>query len=216
MKSLSLVVMVLLCSVGRVRGDIGPLRDERFPAMCFENLTEYSDFDFYLLYAHGAGNPSWSPYLSRVRSGETFRKFEGKGRKGGAVLLAVPKGHQAPTIVRGRAWLEQIPPDCRRSTQLDGTYLGEAYLNVYRVRFDKDKLEVTLQTSEMQPSEGTREQNDDVSVSWLKRLPWIAASVAFCVAISWLGVWMARRLFAPKSDGAMFQRPRIDNKDNAG
>ena len=198
MKSLSLVVVVLLVPVGLVRGDIGPgPRDEKFPAMRFENLADYPDFDFYLTYAHGPGNPYGSPHLSRIRSGETFRQFEGSGRNGGAMLLAVPKGKPPPSVARDRDWFEKVPPGYLRSTLLEGTHLGEGYLVPYRVRIDKDKLEVTMQTPEIQPGEMT--------VSWLKRLPWIAVPVVLCVALAWLGVRMARRLFPPKGDASPSQ-----------
>lgn len=211
MKLLWLTILLLLVPVGVIRGDVGPpgfVRDERFPAIRFDNLADYPQFDFYLLYTLGPGNPYGSPHRTRVHSGETVRRFEGKGRKGNAMLLAVSHGQQPPPLVSGSDWFESAPPGCLRSASLEGTYLGEEYLVSYRVRIDKDKLEATMQTTEAQPVEMT--------VSWLKRLPCIAVPLAFCLALAWLGARMARRLFPAKSDGAMSQGPRMNNVDNAG
>jgi hypothetical protein len=185
------VVLALLVPFDVVRGDVAPRRiDEKFPAMRFDNLADYPDFDFYLLYYHGQGNPYVSPHLMRVQSGETFRDFEGKRRNGGAYLLAVPHGKPLPPMAGEMDRLGKKPTGYLRSAPLDGVYAGSGYLIPYRVQIEGNKLEVTMQLSEWQP--GAR------PVGMLKSLPCVLVLVAYCVVLGWFGARIARRLFPPK------------------
>jgi hypothetical protein len=155
--------------------------------MRFENLGDYPEFDFYLMYGYGSGNPAASPHLFPVRSGEPFRHPETNGRKGSAVLFAVPHGRQPPAVSREHDFFsEKMTPDCLRSSMLEGTSLGKVYLVPYRVRIDEGKLQVTMLSPEIQPVAMT--------LLWLELLLWIAVPVAFCVALGWLAVRIARRL----------------------
>jgi hypothetical protein len=184
---LALLVPAVVC------GDVGPafLQDASFPALRFDNLADYPQYDFYLLYAHGRGNPYTSPYITPVHSGEVLRQFEGRGRIGGARLAAVPRGQNALYLAtEERVLLGKAPPGCFLSAPLGGVHLGESYLVPYRLHIEDDKLEVTMQSAESQPAE--------TAFLWLKRLPCIAVPVAFCAALGWLGARMARRLFPPK------------------
>jgi hypothetical protein len=188
-----LIIVAFFVLAGRAYGDVGPafLSDEgNFPGRRFDNLADYPQFDFYVLYAHGRGNPFASPRLARVQSGQTLQ-LEGGGRIGGAQLLAVPHGERPPAVWDNSkdAW-SKAPPGCLQSTYLDGVHLGEGYLVPYHVRIEGDKLEVTAQPTEWQPIGWTK--------VWLKRLPCIAVPLAFCAALGWLGARLARRLFPPK------------------
>ena len=188
------LVLLALLVPSVVRGDVGPafLRDAYFPALRFDNLADYPQYDFYLLYAHGPGNPYASPYINPVHSGEVLRQFEGRGRIGGARLVAVPQGQNALFIATSERILNgKAPPGCLLSATLHGIHLGESYLVPYRVHIEDDKLEVSMQPAERQPAE--------TAFLWLKRLPCIAVPLAFCAALGWLGARMARRLFPPKS-----------------
>jgi hypothetical protein len=200
MKSLSLVGLFFLSAVGLIEGDVAPrflVPDEKFPAMRFENLTDYPQFDFYLMYAHGSGNPYATGYVSRVESGVAFRQFKGKGRIGGAKLLAVSKGASPPDVFEDRGWFHEPPSGCLCSEPLEGSHFGEGYLVSYRVKLDKEKLEVTMQTAEIQPFEAT--------IQWMKSLSCFAVPLAFVGAVAWIGLRMVRRLFARKADASASQ-----------
>lgn len=83
-----------------------------------ENLDEYPDFDFYLKYGIGRGNPSASARSTKIES-RVLTKLEGSGtRFTGAFLAAVPHGTPKPerstdsNAQRGRAgddWLGGAP-----------------------------------------------------------------------------------------------------------
>jgi hypothetical protein len=189
----AMVVLALLVSAGMVRGDVGPSflkPDESFPAMRFDNLADYPDFDFYLLYFHGPGNPFASPHVTRVQSGEAIHHFEGSGRNGGAYLLAVPRGKPLPPMDRETETLDKKPTGYLRSARLDGTFAGSGYLIPYRIKIAEDNLEVAMQPSEWQPGAW--------SLSWLKALPCVLVPIVFCVVLGWLGARVARRLFPAK------------------
>lgn len=188
----AIVVLAFLAPLGVVRGDAGlPIFvNEDFPAMRFDNLADYPDFDFYLKYAHGPGNPAASPHITPVQSGEPLRSFEGKGRIGGAWLLAVPRGQRPPTVRSDLDWLTETPAGCLQSVSLEGIHLGAGYLVPYRVHIQDGELEATMQSAEWLP------------LGWVvSRLPWLLCllvPIAFCVVLGWLGARIARRLFPRK------------------
>jgi hypothetical protein len=199
-----LAILAPILPVGRVRGDVGPsfLKNEHFPALRFDNLADYPDFDFYLKYARGPGNPYGSPYLAQVRSGEVFHQFEGSGRKAQEVfLLAVPRGQHPPSPQRGHEWLMEAPPGCLQSSPLDGTNVEAGYLVRYRVQVQDGRLEVAKQ--------GT----DWLLGEWLLQwLPCFVVPLAACLAAAWLGVRIARRLPRPKQTGL----PQPEGKQRQG
>lgn len=205
MKYFWIALAFLLVPLGFARGDAAPhfFIDQHFPAMRFDNLTDYPQFDFYLLYAHGSGNPYASLHCTRIRAGETITQFEGKGRKGGARLLAVPHGRNPPSVANDRIWFEPASPDYLRSDPLDGTHLGEDHLIFYRVEVNKDKLEVKIHKMETQPIKEM--------VVWSKSLLCLAVPIGFCLASAWLGIRFVRRLFSTQSNAAPVpQTPKTD------
>ena len=186
----AMVVLGMLEPIGMVRGDAAPgflKPDQSFPAIRFDNLADYPDFDFYLLYYHGPGNPFASPHVTRVQSGEAIHHFEGSGRNGGAYLLAAPHGTRPPWLY-GRS--DETPLGYLRSAPLDGIGYGPGYLVSFRVKIADDKLEATMQPSEWQPGAWL--------LSWLKALPCVLVPIVFCVVLGWLGARVARRLFPAK------------------
>src|SRR5262249_53038095 len=101
------VVLVYFALVSSVRGDLGPPIIIKFPTMRFDNLADYPDFDFFLKYGFGNGNPYASPHLIPIRSGEAFRLEGGPRRRTEIVLLAVPRGRQPPSLKDGPDWLTE-------------------------------------------------------------------------------------------------------------
>jgi predicted RNA binding protein YcfA (HicA-like mRNA interferase family) len=178
-----MAVLLAVLSADTARGDMGPsfLKNETFPVLRFDNLADYPDFDFYLLYGRGTGNPI-NPHLTRTQSGEPIREFEGEGRIGPTVLLAVPRGQQPPSPKEQEEWFREAPPGCLQSTSLDGVHAGAGYLVSYSVRVQDGRLEVTRLATEWLPG------------PWLLRwFPCFVVPLAACLAAAWLGVRLARR-----------------------
>lgn len=190
---LTVVILALLMTAGIVRGDAAPAflksSDERFPEMRFDNLADYPEYDFYLLYYHSRGNPS--PHVMRIQSGEVIRHFEGNGRNGGAYLLAVAQGKSLPPRVEHYG----KPEGYLRSAPLDGAHRNPDTLFTYRVQIIDGQLIVVMQSSEAQW--GAR------LLRWLEALPCVLVPLALCVLAGWLGVRVARRVFPPKPAGPM-------------
>jgi hypothetical protein len=66
------------------------------PRFRFENLTDYPEYDFYLKYGHGNGNPHVQIFLTKIPAGDSF-PLEGTGeRMTPVVLVAVPAGQVPP------------------------------------------------------------------------------------------------------------------------
>jgi hypothetical protein len=187
---IAMIVLFCFVPVGTVRGDLGPPTVVTFPTMRFDNLADYPDFDFFLKYCYGPGNPYGSPYLTPIRAGEVFRLKGGPGRRTEVFLLAVPRGQQPPVGKDGPDSLWETPAGCLQSAPLDGTYAERGWLVPYRVHIENGKLEAAMQPGEWLAGEW--------SSSWLQRLPYILVPVALCAALGWLGVRLARRLFPPK------------------
>jgi hypothetical protein len=164
--------------------------EETFPALRFDNLADYPQFDFYLKYARGPGSPYASPHLVPVQSGEAVRVTEGSGRTTQFFLLAVPHGEKPPAPRAGPDWLREVPAGCLQSGPLQGIGLGAGYLVPYRVSIADGALDAVMQPAEWLAGEW--------SLWWLKRLPCVLVPLAFCAALAWLGVRVAVRLLAPR------------------
>jgi hypothetical protein len=181
-----LIVLVFLLPAGAARGDVGPafLQDATYPAMRFDNLSDYPDFDFYLKYGHARGNP-YAGHLGTVRSGDPFREFEGTGRKTEVYLLAVPHGRKPPPPRNDHAWFTEVPEGCLQSAPLEGTNQEAGALVSYRVRIQDGKLEVTRQSMEWEPGE------------WVLARPIFSCFsihvAVVCVIVVWFGVRFLRR-----------------------
>jgi hypothetical protein len=179
-----LILLAFLLPAGAARGDVGPafLQDATYPAMRFDNLSDYPAYDFYLKYGHGRGNPYASPHLGAVRSGEPFRNFEGTGRTTPVVLLAVPHGQTPPPLREHPDWYDKAPEGCLQSAHLEGVHEGAGALVPYRVRIQDGKLEVTRQPTEWEPRE------------WVLQRPFSSVGLAaVCVLVVWFGVRFLRR-----------------------
>jgi hypothetical protein len=192
---ITIVVLALVGSVSAVQADAGlpilrVVDDRGSVTLRFDNLAEYPDYDFYLKYGEGPGDPDASPHLVAIRSGEPIQPFHGSRWRTDVYLLAVPHGQKQPVVSPGYSWMVEAPPGCLQSDGLEGTYEGSGYLVPYRVRIGAGVLEVNRQPTEWLPSEW--------SLWWLKRLPCIAVPVAFCAALGWLGARIARRMFPPR------------------
>lgn len=192
----AVVMLALLLWASVVRADVAPsfvkeMGDSGSVTLRFDNLADYPDYDFYLKYGAGNGNPYAGPHLVPVHAGEAVRAFDGSRRRTEIYLLAVPRGQQQPAVSPSHDWITQVPPGCLQSARLDGTYAGSGYLVPYDVRIGDGALEAIAQPSELLPVEW--------SSWWLKQLPCIAVPIAFCAVLGWLGARIAHRMFPPKS-----------------
>ena len=115
----------------------------------FKNLDKYPDYDFYLKYGHGRGDPTGRVFLTRVQS-ETYTRLEGSGNRHSDIfLIAVPRGQAVALPEKGpnREWLRAPPEGGRQSSALKGDpagggSLGNGYDITYQVRLEGDHLEV--------------------------------------------------------------------------
>jgi hypothetical protein len=175
------VLAVFLVSGTRVWADAGifPQQDVT-PRFRFENLAEYPDFDFYLKYGHGSGNPSARPFLTKVNSATTVT-LEGKGpRVTPVVLVAVPHGRQAPQPGRDTDWVAKSEDGIVQSGSLDWS---EGSVALYRVKLDQDRLEPTPAGSEVLPLEWAA---GNLCIT-------IPAGIALSLACVVTGIWIVRR-----------------------
>jgi hypothetical protein len=133
--------------------------------LCFENLDDYPEYDFYLKYGRSAHAPLRHLYLTRVSSGE-FVHLEGQGLHLTPVyLLAMPRGQQPSLPDKhcrhgrrgGEHWLKFAPDGGLQSTPLIGPdpasplVVGvEGSRVVYRVTIENGQLEATRVSVELQ------------------------------------------------------------------
>jgi hypothetical protein len=100
-QSLAFAVVVLLNLPSVLFADMGPSFNVT-PRFRFENLSDYPEYDFYLLYGHGGGNPYGSSFLTKVPRGVSF-PLEGTGSKMTEVtLVALPSGRIPPPAKTGQ------------------------------------------------------------------------------------------------------------------
>lgn len=149
------VMAMLAIPVTPAKADVGPIGPPGFEFQVhFENLDDYSNYDFYLKFRTGRGEVVAWPQLKRVKTaGPTHL---GRYRWISNVhLLAVPRGQRVPTppLDReyGNGWLAKIPEGALQSGPLagdsSGTPLGEQF-NGHTIRYRVDitggRLEVSL------------------------------------------------------------------------
>jgi hypothetical protein len=139
---------LLLCWAGwcaltaSARADVGfAPRFDLDLHVCFENLDDYPEYDFYLKYGLSRGRPL--PHLLPMRSG-VMTKLEGQGdRFTGAFLLAMPRGTPAPVPADEKDWLHTVPPGAIQSGLLREVSEGIGSIETtYRVRIDGNRLVV--------------------------------------------------------------------------
>jgi hypothetical protein len=132
--------------------DAGPPQQDVTPRFRFENLADYPDFDFYLKYGHGPGNPGASPFLTKVTHATTV-PLEGKGwRVTPVVLVAVPHGQSAPLPNRDTEWFAKSEGGVLQSDPLEWS---NGFVALYRISVDQGRLQVTRTGSEWLPVEWT-------------------------------------------------------------
>jgi hypothetical protein len=162
--------------------------------LCFENLDDYPEYDFYLKYGRSQRDPLRKLYLTRVTSGE-FVRLEGEGLQLTPVyLLAVPQGKQPAQPGKhcwkghhrhAEGWL-QFPKlaGALQSAPLTGPDPGNPHVIgvegsrvVYRVAIDGDQLEATRVYVELQGKDP------------LLRLVVIAVGVGVSLGLASLLLW---------------------------
>ena len=109
--------------------------------VCIENLDEYPQWDFYLEYGMGRGNPAASPYLTKVGPADSTH-LEGHGRGLTEVnLIAVPRGK--PIAPPKPNWEKQgpLPEGSLPRTKLPGLRdARESHEFVYRLRIEGNRV----------------------------------------------------------------------------
>jgi hypothetical protein len=126
--------------------------------LSFENLQEYPEYDFYLKYGLGKGNPVGALHLTPVAP-NVLTRLEGNGwRITSVYLCAVRRGQQRPNppegFEEGRKWLSTCPESGLQSDALpDG--VGDRKVGaqsdgceiVYQVRVEGNHLQTTVVTN---------------------------------------------------------------------
>jgi hypothetical protein len=124
------------------------------PRVRFENLSDYPDLDFYLIYQRGSGNPhAAKPQVVKATS-EVPTPMSGTGRRIGTVLLlSLPRGESTPILPEGRdwepkTWMEALPSGASCSTnikvwdlvELPWWDLSDHYLTTFRIRIEGPRI----------------------------------------------------------------------------
>ncbi|HEY7312704.1 MAG TPA: hypothetical protein VH643_25285 [Gemmataceae bacterium] len=161
------------------------------PRLCFVNLADYPDYDFYLQYhAVESGNPLDGPLLvMRLSSGAPIA-LDGKGRRFSRLLLvAVPAGQPAPPNdlrnIDAAEWGKTPNPwPSFVPAWFDGTTLQSDSADLpaitYRVTIQEDDPQRVLYMEEL------RRKTD-------RRTPTLLAGAALSLALAGAGVWFIRR-----------------------
>jgi hypothetical protein len=182
MKQMGIGDWLIVIFLGIPVGDALPIFwvNEKLPPLQFENLADYPDWDFYVVYGHGPGNPAASPHRAQVYGNEPFRApFERNERVGPVVLLAAPHGVTPPTPRYSGTdtdWFRVAPPGCIQSNPLSVPRDASSVL-AYSVRLGDNKLNVTLKPG----SYMTRDGNDLTTI-----VSTIIIFIGLAIVVTWL------------------------------
>jgi hypothetical protein len=132
----------------QVHADVAPLGSV-YPRFRFSNLSNYPDYDFYLMYGHGSGNPFAKVFVTPVAD-QAIVLLEGDGpRVTGIYLVAVPHGDPAPWPSTGNGeWGAKSRSVMLKSDALEWSNGSVA---CYSVEVNGDRVQVTTRGSEFHP-----------------------------------------------------------------
>jgi hypothetical protein len=183
-RTIPLVLAIILVWCNRGLADAGLPQPGVTPRFRFENLADYPDYDFYLKYGHGSGNPYASQFVTKVNPATTVA-LEGNGsRVTPVVLLAVPHGRLTPEPAGASvatSWVAKSEDGVLQSDPMDWSNGSVA---LYRVKLDQDRLQVTASGSELLPLEWAA---GNICIT-------LPVGVALSLACILAGIWFVLRM----------------------
>ncbi len=147
------LIAMALALAAEARADLpSPVRRDLDIRLCFENLDEYPEYDFFLRYTLTRGNPAGGPgRFTRVESGSLTRLERTGGRSTDVHLVAVRRSQpiQIPEELQNKRGitLGEKLPGTLQSTALQGDAAGNRLTGgfdnceiTYRVRMKGESL----------------------------------------------------------------------------
>jgi hypothetical protein len=176
LKSNLLVLAVLVFASPSLRADIARTSTVRFKLQ-FENLADYPDHDFYVMYCLIHGDRP-SAHLTRVTP-DTVVSL--KGVWGGEVsLIAVPHGHPEPSLKDDGRLTTEEPGTLEVRLKIDDDDAG--YQFSYRVAIEDNRMSAVQTGQQLSP------------LDWFRsNFFFVVGGAALSLCCALIVLWLVRR-----------------------